>query len=309
MATFQSLIESTYLVLGVQSGASNYPLETVKSTINKLVSRVVNGKVASLIEFDRAGNPKMYTAGDLPFREKRKLYTPIQTGNLTADIDSSSTEVPFDATNFDSTGAIYVGGEIITYTSKTTTEVLGISTPQITHYSGTVVYPLYPLPTDISKPYTFFWIDQGGNKINIPPQDNRQDDQHYNYFSIMTDNNGNDYLLMRGQPNQYISDQTLLLIYYAKAEDMVNNEDICIIPDTYTDFIPPLVAGQLSRDQDETETAKGQILKGERGLNEMYQYYNEQTKVNKNKVRLKPANFNAIIWYWYYGQNRGGYYR
>jgi hypothetical protein len=48
--------------LGVSSDSINYPLTVVKECINKLVSRVVNGIVYSLIERDQAGNPKKFEA-------------------------------------------------------------------------------------------------------------------------------------------------------------------------------------------------------------------------------------------------------
>lgn len=305
--TFESLIEKTYSCLGVSSDSVNYPLTVVKECINKLVARVVNGVVYSLIERDQSNNPKKFEAGELPFRKKNQLYIPITPVRLTADITTASVTIPFDTSSFPTTGAIMIQGEIITYTGKTSAQITGTSAPQIAHNEGDRVYPLYTLPASISKPYTLFWIDASGSLQEIPPQDSRQTPRYGNYFSIVTDNNGNNYLFVNYSNNTLDIQRNLYLVYYALAVDMVDNDDECIIPETYTDFIPSLVAWQLAHDQEETAQAQWLILKGERGLNEMYQYYNNQTKKNKDKILIKPANFNTITWYWYGQKWRNSY--
>lgn len=292
--TFLELINDTYSVLGVGSDSVNFPLVKVKRTINDLVSRVINGTVYSLIEFDRQGNPKKLQAGDLPFREKRKLYLPVQTSNLTEDTTTANTELPMDTETYLEPGAVMVGGEVITYETLSATELEDISTPQISHKNGDRVFPLYELPTDISKPYTLFRIDASGVKQPIPPQDSRQRDQYVNFFSIVTDNTGKNWLYIQGNNYHFVQDRNLLLIYYAKATEMVDNDDECIIPGEYTAFIPSLVAAQLNRDQEEVDEARAQALKGERGLNEMYQYFNNQTKTNKSRIYVTPPDFNNI---------------
>lgn len=309
MATlFESLIEDSYSCLGVSSDSINYPLTKVKDTINKLVSRVINGVVYSLIEKDQAWNPKKFEAWELPFRKREQLYIPITPARLTADITTASTTIPFASSLFPETGSVMIQREIITYTGNDDTQITGTSAPQITHKEGDRVYPLYVLPNSISKPYTLFWIDASGSLREIPPQDSRQMARYWNYFSIVTDNNWNDYLFVNSSYNTIDIQRNLYLVYYVQASEMVNNDDECIIPETYTDFIPSLVAWQLSLDQEETEQAQWLILKGERGLDEMYQYYNNQTKKNKDKILMKPANFNTITWFGY-GQSWRNRYR
>lgn len=105
----------------MQSDSANFPIATVEREINDLISKVVNGRVVSLIEKDPYGNDKVYAVGDLSFRRRKKFYTYIDSQVLGASVTTASTTLSFDTTNFPTTGAVYIGGEVISYTGKTST--------------------------------------------------------------------------------------------------------------------------------------------------------------------------------------------
>jgi len=62
------------------------------------------------------------------------------------DFLTTATEIEFTTTDYSSSGNVYIGGDIISYTGKTSTEITGVTGIDIKHNGGEKVYQLYPLP-------------------------------------------------------------------------------------------------------------------------------------------------------------------
>lgn len=284
--TFWTIIDRVYETMGIQSDTENCPLDTVEREINDLVAKVINGRVVSLIEKDPFGNDKVYAAGDLSFRRKKKFYNFIQTTTLGDDITTSSTSITCSTTDLPSAWAIFLWWEAITYTAKTSTELTWISTPLVSHTSWDTIYPLYAMPSDITRPYTFWRIDAQSNLQELPPDDNRFWPSYHSFFSVVTSNSNVNYLLLRGY--NWEIQTNLQLTYYATPTAMTVDSDICIIPDEYCSLVRNIVAGTLNMRLGEPNDAATQLKSWYAVLNEMYWYFNTTTAKPHARIRQTP---------------------
>lgn len=293
--TFWTIKDRVYETLWVQSDSENFPIDTVEREINDLVSKVVNGRVVSLIEKDPYGNDKSYTAGDLPFRRRKKFYNYIEPTTLGADVTTASTSLTCDCTAFSTTWAVYIWWETIVYTGNSGTALTGV-TPIVSHDSWDTIYPLYPMPSDMTRPFTFGWIDWFSDLQELPADDNRFWPSYRQYYSVVTNNSGTNYLLLRWYNGEIWN---LQLTYLATPTAMSSDSDVCIIPDEYCSLVRNIVAGTLNYRMSEMNDATMQLKAWYASLNEMYWYYNSTTAKPHNRIRQKP-----IRWIWRYGSAR-----
>lgn len=283
----------TYLTLWIPSDSPNFPLSLVQKHINNVVRRITNGRIASLTERDSYGNDRVYQCGNLSFREKNIFYTNIPTTTLTDWVETSDVTISFDTTNFPTSGAIYVWGEIITYTGKTSSTVTGVSWLLTTHIAWDTVYALYSLPSDITKPFSLNRIDYDWNRRDIDYQDSRYPASHFEYFSVVTSNTWVNYILLRSDS----TNDKLLFTYFAASTDMDEDSDICVIPDEYVEVVSALTAWELNWKMSETAEAQTQLRKAYAMINEMFGYFNDKIKRTHKTIKARPASFRSVIWY------------
>lgn len=286
------IISKTYSVLWIPSDSQNYSLATVSEKVNSVVKRIMNGRIVSLIERDPYGNDKVYQCGGLPFREKTIFYTPVPTTTLSSDVGLADVEISFNTSNFASSGAIYISWDIITYTGKTSTKVSGVSWLLSTHNSGDTVYQLFSLPSDITKAFTLKRTDSMSNMKEIDYQDNRYQQSHFEYYSIVTSNSGVNYLLVRTWAETLSS--KLMLTYYSTSDDMNVDADVCIIPDEYVDLVASLAAWELNWDMSESWDAQLQLKKAYAWINEMFWFFNSKIKKTHQVIKTKPVSFRSV---------------
>lgn len=83
---------------------------------------------------------------------------------------------------------------------------------------------------------------------------------------------------------------------------MVDNDDICIIPDPWAyEIIPQIAAGELLFENEEYTNAQ-KAAYGYKKLVEMYSYYSKLVKRNQEVIRPQPMSL-ATLRNRAYGQN------
>lgn len=218
-----------------------------------------------------------YRCSYLPFMFKKNFYTVVPSTSLTAIVSIGDTEVNFDTTNFLSSGAVLMEGDVVKYTGKSATQLTGVTGVSTGHAVDVTVHQLYELPSDISEDFSLRLPRNDNNHPDITRVDGRFESSNKEYYQVITDSDGNQYIFVSGLNSD---EDKLLLQYIPSTTDMVNNSDVCIIPDPYClRIIPDLAAGELFLEKEEVDLAQIRLrTKAYPKLKEMYKKYNRQTK-------------------------------
>lgn len=290
MATRGDIVSEIYNQLWEPSNSSNYDaLTVVVPKLNQIVSRICKKIIIN------PQNQQRYTAGDLPFLRGTEFYENVQRRNITDEIELGDLSVSIDTTDLDTSGALMVSQDIITYTNKTATTVTGVTGIDIAQDSWTIAHRLFALPTGITKPFTMFRFDSKGGKYEIDYVDYRYPTQARKYYTMVVDTDGTEYLMFVGCS----SNDKFVLNYYINSSDMSLDSSVCIIPDPYAlTVLPWLVAGWLLWEREETEDAVTKLSSGFAGLDEMFAYYNSLNEKNRTTIQSTPPNLSSINgWY------------
>lgn len=193
----------------------------------------------------------------MPFRRKDYLFQAVKPLSVQTAVAVGDTEIEFDTTDYASSGAVFIGNDVILYTGKTSTEITGVTDISIYHNTTEKVYQLYALPSNISLPFNVFCIDQNGDRTyEVPYMDCRYGTNYSKYCSIITDEDGVNRLHLFG-----CQDERYQLIYYLNSVAMVNNNDVCVIPDVYAnDMITSIAAGEILWANEETDDATPKLV-------------------------------------------------
>lgn len=141
--TLAQLRTSTYAILREEEDASNYPYTLVDSFLNSWQLDFCSG----LIKNPFTG--EIIKKGKLPFLNTDKYYSNIAPITLSTDTTIWATTLTVsDTTNYPSSGKIYLGSNVITYTGKTGTTFTGCTNVLFARQSGTQISPIFDLPTD-----------------------------------------------------------------------------------------------------------------------------------------------------------------
>lgn len=176
---------------------------------------------------------------------------------LTDEVAAGATTIMINATNFPATGAIYLEGEVLRYSTKTNTSITLVDATQVSHKGNVRAYPLYALPANISRPFTLF-RNEYDDSYEIEFEDIRFGVRGSIGYSLVMDNSGNEFLLIRGMCNE----DRLQLFYYLNSVDLVNNTDVSVLPDTYAfAIVSNIVAGTLLRETEESEIAQPKLIR------------------------------------------------
>lgn len=299
MATFEQLINRTYVYLWQPSDSVNFDADNVvKPKINSVVNQICKGIYINPMTQQR------YSAGDLPFLRKQEFYDIVDKTTLTTDMAAWDTTVSFDTNKFASSGAIFSQGQVIRYTSKNSSQILGVTWTISSLSSGVNIYQVYALPTNISNPFTVFLIDENGRSIEIPYIDDRYKTNSSYYYTIVQDNDWHEYIHFFGRMN---TSGKIQLIYYVNSIDMVLLTDECVLPDCL-DMVSAIAAAELAYENEELEDAKSKFDIGLSKLNAMYVYYTSRIKRNKQQVVPQAWDFRGVNgWYgirWQVGKRR-----
>lgn len=161
------------------------------------------------------------------------LYTP---GDATITVDNVD--------NAPASGALWIEGEILTYTSIVGTAFQGVSGGQITHNPGAAVEILIPMPSGFQR-MPGMSVQRGVGADPIPykfiDKTRYWNNTQARVFTFVMDNNGNEYLRIYGVERNDIIRYT----YQTQPTTLVNDADVSSIPDPYAlQLIPLFVAAK-----------------------------------------------------------------
>lgn len=150
--TLQNLTDLWYDILSSEEDVSSYPLTFMQQLMNSAQYRICNGTVSNPI------TKEIVTKWVLPFLNTDKYYSNVWSTSLSADTSVWATTLTVSSTtDFSSTGALYIQGNIITYTGKTSTTFTWCSNVLFAFLSGTQVSVAFALPTWYGTPLNMIY--------------------------------------------------------------------------------------------------------------------------------------------------------
>lgn len=291
--TLQNLRDIAYAILREEENTSAYPLVLMDMLLNSAQNRICNGTVINPI------NQQAIRKWQLPFLGTSAMYSNISMTTLSADTTVGATSLSItDTTDFPSSGVLYINGNIIPYTGKTSTTFTGVSNVLFAHLSGSDVSIAFSLPTNYGsitnityansyklapKLYDDIWEDlnsiKGGwyNYTNVQWYRSQRDVSPFytiidgTYFVIFNRNNTGDQIHLR---------------YEKLATEMTASGSLATIPDAYSkSTIPYLAIGEMLYNRGE-ESRAAEILNFALGqVKEMYTFYNNASYESVNGVQ------------------------
>lgn len=282
--TFWDIKAKVWNLLGQKSTSITFSNTVVGDAINSRILDFLRWKISSLIDPNR-----IYSAGKLWIREWSVYTRTVLSSSLTQDFTIWGT-LYCDTTNLASSGWVDIAWEQISYTAKTSTTLTGTSTSTILHKAGEEVKQLYVMPANFEKPISIYVIDDvTGEKIfDIP----LWQEWRVIYYEIIKKSTANLIKIV------WIDSNALVEIRYSWTyTNLVNDADICVIPDHYGEsVIAYIVAGELGLDKG-LPNAQNLLVRGYANLQNCYQYFNSETDTVTRTIKPKSYSFNSMrVW-------------
>jgi len=214
----------------------------------------------------------------LAFLQKDYLLTGIENATLKADVATTDTEIRIKKdSGFNSSGNIYIDGDVIAYTTIDTSnteydELQGVTGIDIPHYNENLVIQLYSLPSDFGADTKL--------EVNNANYDYKTRTQFWNKsrtFSTIW-NSGTQYLLLKDLADE----DKIRLSYQEQADDLTVSVDAPFPLNYGKSVLGHLAAGQLLLDAGDPDgQGVTHITIGETNAFNMAKTYNEQFRVDR----------------------------
>ena len=245
--TLQDSYDIFYWILKEEENVSNYPLSLATPFLNSSQSSICNWVLRHPTTKEQIRKPF------LNFLNKEAFFESVQYTTVSAVSSIGAGTLTVDATaNFQSTWALLINGNVVTYTGKTTTEFTGCSDIAFPWPAWTRVSQLYVLPSNYGSPsrcvydwrYEMIPIDQRDvvkelRKIGIDSWGTA----YSSWNNLMTQGM---YWIIDGTYMAFIPDSitgnSVQLTYQKKATALVNPTDLLTIPDEYSLTTIPYIA-------------------------------------------------------------------
>ena len=285
--TFWDIKAKVWNLLGQKSTSITFSDSVVGSAVNNRILDFLRWRITSLIDPNR-----IFSAWELWIREGSQYLRTILDSNLTADMAIGANVISCSTTNLLSSGWVEIGWEVFSYSAKTSTQLTWVSpVATVLHEKGAKVIQLYAMPANFEKPIEVKLIDESSwdTRTHIPYA-NSQNDVRYEIIKTSTAN----LLKISG-----LDSNSFVQIVYSKTyTELVNDSDICVIPDHYWEtVIAFIVAGELGLHKG-IPNAQNLLVQWYANLQNCYQYFNSETNSIVKTITPKAYNFYSIKRQW-----------
>lgn len=303
--TLQQWRDIFYAILReTESDVSAYPTTLADLFLNAAQDKICKWMVINRLTWQTA---KKWV---LPFINTDKFYSNIATTSLTAAATVWWSTLSATTTNYPSSGSLYIHGNIITYTGKTSTQFTGCSNILFAFPSWTQVSAVFDLPSDFAssinlvfehkvkvpnKQYDDFFEDLNRYKWDIYSR-NRIDSYYEWVYKVLPfyTIKDNAYMIVYNLNN---TGDELRLRYEKKATEMATTSDtFTISDDTYAKVtVPYLAVAEMLYNRWEEERAAQLYNHAISWIQEMYNYYNSSSSEKISWKQYRVAKSGSLL--------------
>ena len=276
MTTFWEQKTKTWDEMVQKSTSTTYNDTKVGNMINEVWQQIIDKQV-----YNELTNTYIQIS-DLPFNNGLTAFTIISNPVLTADVDIVDVTIDCVTTDLEDDGSVMIGWDIISYTSKSATQLIWVTGILLPHYSWAVVTKLYEAPADFNKPLDFYSVTDWKNNSIRWKWEAEDLAVFYNTISFW------DKIFIITSSNV----QGGYYLKYAKSYTSLTSDSASsIFPADIADNVIPFIAGwRMIKDPD----LRGQLLaKWYGNLTIAANKYNNQSWTTK-KPRWKRFWFSSI---------------
>lgn len=297
--TLAGLRTMFYDILREEQDSWAYPLSFADQLLNAAQQRICNGRVVNPLSKEEVRK------WQLPFLFTDSFYANIQSTNLSENTTVGSTVLTVAKTDdFPTSGVLFIAGNIIPYTGKTSTTFTWCSGVLFPFEWGQEVSIAFALPTDYASVVNVVYNNNYQMEAQLYDDifenlnQNKRRTGLYNDYNQVGRYNSGEY---RRRPFYTTKDMQYLIIFNAnRTGDMIRlryekqpkamsaTTDVSIIPnDIYAKWtIPYLAVWEMLYNRWEEQRGGELINFAIWQIREMYNYYNE-------------ASFQSISWWAY----------
>lgn len=277
--TFWDIKNKVWNLLWQKSTSTIFSPTVVWNAINAVTRKVLRWKFTSLLDPNR-----IYSSGRLWIQEGSYYVRFKPSSVLTAIHGVWDINIVCDTTNLATSGYVEINWETLAYTGKTTTELTWVTWGTLEYPEGTRVTQLYQMPTSYERPFRINKIIWENEIIRqeIPFSDEGSKVVYYQIVKYWTVN----LIRLIG-----LESEDLLEIIYSKTyTNLVNDADICLLPDDYGEtLIAYLVAWQFAIEKG-IPNWQSIIAAGYAELQDFYRFFDNE--VYRTKHHIKPISYN-----------------
>jgi len=281
--TFWDMKNKVWSLLWQKSTSINFSGTIVGDALNQRVLDFLRGKIVNVL------NPKqILTTGKLWITEWSTYLRTVMNSSLSSDLIVWAVTIACDTTNLASSGWVQIGWQVFAYTGKTSTTLTGITAPTILIPSGTDVIQLYTMPTNFEKPKALFTIDaNSGTRVGEILLNKAN---HVAFYEVIKTSTGGNLLKI-----VWLDSNTLVEIQYSTSyTPMVNDSDICPIPDHYGESaVAFLVAGEMGLDKG-IPNAQNILARAYANTQTAFNYFNSESSKPRTQVRPISYQFKSL---------------
>jgi len=277
--TLGDISDKVYSLLGQRPTSTTFSQPIVTQTTNNIIRTLCKGRYKS-------PTGQAFRCGKLWFMEGSYPIRIQGESTLGAQYNVWDSTITCDTTNLLSSWYLQIWGEIITYTSKTSTELQGVTGATIAHLENEAIVQLYNTPLAMLKPQSVSLILQNKylSEMDIPLDYDGQYSVRYEILRI-----GSKQLMKI----VWIQKDRIVEVKYTKVVDNLSADtDLCILPEDYgITVVAYLVAGQLGIEKG-MPNAQEHLAFGTSNLQIMFGDFSNIKTITRQK--LSPAPYSRI---------------
>ncbi len=232
MATLWQIKTKIWQEMEVNSDSTTYNDNRLRDMINEVSREILEGKVADELTW------KYIQWNILDFNKWKTAFEVLPPKSLEKEIEIDDDEIYFNTEGYPDVWAVLIGDEVVEYSGKDADKITNCKGILSKHKVGTIIRPLYVLPRDLWKPLRMYKVI---NESEIETLYRDNENRLSRYYEIKEG-----YILTYWLKSGY----TQYLEYTKVYEDLVNDTDESILPDSISMNILPFIAwGRMIKDE------------------------------------------------------------
>jgi len=274
--------EQIWVNLWQTSSSTVFSNSILDAEMNSLVSDIYRGRVQNPL------TQKIYRAGALNFIDWFTRFRYIESTILTAALTMWDTVAEMSTVWLLDAWVVLIGWDIITYTSKTDTQIEWISWQTINHLAADRVLPLYLMPEAMDKPTKVEFIVKStdNTKVELELDNTTSFDKYYQILKEWT----NTYIKV-----VWLDDTEVVEIEYIKKHTNITDDATTFpIPDMYwLSVVANILSWKLWYGK-WIPNSEQQLMIWFTTLQSFYQYYTNEINIIKQSLRAKSYGFKSV---------------
>lgn len=295
--SLQDIRNIAYSILKTNENASAYPPILMDSFINKAQNDICIGNLKNLKTGEMLSKPS------LGFLAKEVFYKSVQRSTISVALVTGSTTVTVsDASPYPSSGAVWIEGMLVSYTSRTSTQFTGCTWVIADMPAWSKILAMYLLPSDFSQMTSAYYItgtagvqrrmigmdyrDFKESLLNQTTFQVQRSDSFLNVWEIY-------YTIVNGLyflPFSPWSGFNIRFEYQKLPTTFINTTDLATIPDTYVlSTVPYIAVSEMLFNRGEPDIGIELNNFGYNNVKTMYSFYTWQQKELNYNQRVRTS--------------------